>query len=116
LNAPNLISPRKFVAPGKLSGGGGSMGGYQGVLFDRSRHPPNLSGVRVRSKLSGDNFPGGGGTTTPGSLRPKSGPKWAKKADYGGGALEGGSILSRKKVTKIFLVNFPHGPWSQKFD
>jgi len=52
----------------------------------------------------------------PGPLRPSSSPKWAKRADDGWGSLEGGSILPRKKVPKVFLVNFSLGPRGQKSD
>jgi len=46
----------------------------------------------------------------PGPLRPTSGPKWAKKSDYGGWALEGGVHFTKEKV-KIFLDQmFPWTP------
>jgi len=46
--------------------------------------------------------------TPSGPLRPSSGPKWAKRADYGVGPLERkGGILPIENVTKISRSNFP---------
>jgi len=50
-----------FVFPCKFPGGKLSGGGEVAMGFVRPKlSPPELSGVRVRPKLLGDNFPGGG--------------------------------------------------------
>jgi len=49
----------------------------------------------------------------PGPLRPSSGPKWAKRTDYGGPLEGGGAFYKGKRLQHFSKSNFPFDPGTE---